>query len=204
MPQRRSHATFWQSPDGRSTPSEWDEKLAALYADPAFSEIATAAMRARDFGIDLTQPENLDRVVAVGRRDYERRRAAEPTTTEKLPRDRVGSFGSRFRHLPITYYMLLGSLVKIGTSTNIANRVDSFNPERILGVEFGGREVERSRHKQFSDLHHHGEWFTDGEVLRNHIRSLRADFEQRAECTVEEWLKVHLSTSRFGDIGLDA
>lgn|GEM_PF-3708184 len=94
-------------------------------------------------------------------------------------------------HEPVVYYMRMDRLVKIGWTINIRTRVESLGPQGVLAIEFGGRDQERIRHKQFMDHHSHLEWFWLRDALPAHIVELRETFEQETGHTTEAWLASH-------------
>jgi hypothetical protein len=75
----------------------------------------------------------------------------------------------------VVYYARLSDRVKIGTTTCLAQRMQSINPEELLVTESGGVALERRRHRQFSHLRTHGEWFRLEGALAEHIEKLRAE-----------------------------
>lgn len=79
------------------------------------------------------------------------------------------------RHPPIVYYMRLGSLVKIGFTTNLTKRLEVIHPEEVMVTVPGGRERENERHQQFATLHVHGEWFRLEAPLADHIEAVRRE-----------------------------
>lgn len=78
--------------------------------------------------------------------------------------------------------------VKIGFTTNITTRISTLNPEHVLAVERGGRDVEVLRHREFATARRHGEWFAATPDLREHIRVLRDRFEEVSGLTLDAWL----------------
>lgn len=90
--------------------------------------------------------------------------------------------------MPVVYYMRLNDLVKIGTTTNIAQRCESVNTQGVIAIEWGSYRLERERHSQFADLHVHGEWFRLEGRLVDHVVELRRLFEQVEMRTTEQWL----------------
>jgi len=165
------------------------ELLDTLADDPAKREISIVAMQAASIGFDLADEAAFNIVVATGRRWHEAgeemrvllfpTRTAEPRTAQVQPER---------GHAPIVYYMRLGDIVKIGTTTNVAKRAGSINPEGVMAVEFGAVDVERARHNQFIDLHLHGEWFRLDATLGSHVIEVRAAFEAATGETTEAWL----------------
>ena len=73
----------------------------------------------------------------------------------------------------VVYYVRFGDRIKIGTSTDLAQRLIGIPHDEVLATEPGGPKVERSRHEQFAHLRITGEWFSAAPDLMKHIRSLR-------------------------------
>ena len=96
-----------------------------------------------------------------------------------------------FRHDPIVYYMRMDRLVKIGTTTNLLQRVSAIMPQGVIAVEPGGRARERDRHSQFVALHSHYEWYWMREALWQHVLKLREAAFTTFGMSVEQWLKEH-------------
>jgi hypothetical protein len=79
----------------------------------------------------------------------------------------------------IVYYIRFGAFVKIGTTTNLKQRVASLKVAQsdyeVLATEPGGKDLERERHKQFSGCRQpRSELFAPIPALQDHIRSLQA------------------------------
>ena len=91
-------------------------------------------------------------------------------------------------HEPVVYYMRMGNLVKIGTSTNIRSRFETIGPQGVVAVELGDRVVERQRHNQFVASHSHREWFFLAEDIGRHIAELRATWQSSTGKSTEAWL----------------
>lgn len=70
------------------------------------------------------------------------------------------------------YYIRFADRVKIGTTRNIKKRLAVIPHDEVLGLEPGGYELERARHRQFAALRVTGEWFEYGDALREHVASL--------------------------------
>lgn len=90
----------------------------------------------------------------------------------------------------VVYYLGLGDLVKIGTSTNPRRRIAALPHDTVLAFERGGRRRERSRHEQFAATRvNGGEWFRTDAALRAHILDLRAGHD-------DPWLQYGRWVSR--------
>lgn len=74
----------------------------------------------------------------------------------------------------IVYYLRFGNLVKIGTTTNLPQRMQAIPHDELLATEPGNARLEHSRHSQFKNLRHKGEWFRYEEPLTTFIAKLAA------------------------------
>lgn len=76
----------------------------------------------------------------------------------------------------VVYYIEFAHGIKIGTTSNLAQRLQSFAlPESaVLAVEPGGFEIERSRHEFFKESRlGRTEVFRDCPKIRNHIDAVK-------------------------------
>jgi hypothetical protein len=90
-------------------------------------------------------------------------------------------------HEPAVYFLRNGQRVKIGTTTNLGERVRhlSLRPEDVLLVLPGGETEERAFHDQFRDLRLNGtEWFWLGGPLVSFLR------DERDKVGREPWDKL--------------
>lgn len=147
--------------------------------DPAFRSITDAALLAHSMGFKLSDQETIQKIIAYGRAQYAAELEANRVRQEVIQREvmnhvKVDRSGS---HEPIVYYMRLGDLVKIGTSTNLRSRRNTINPQEVMAVEKGGRDHEQGRHQEFKELRVHGEWFRLEEPLVSHIAKLAQEAE---------------------------
>ncbi|MFD4547268.1 hypothetical protein [Streptomyces sp. NPDC058466] len=105
----------------------------------------------------------------------------------------------------IVYYILRGSLIKIGTTTRPRQRFDSLMPDAVLAIESGDKELEHLRHVQFEPIRDRNvgrEYFNPGPELIALIRQLREEggvphiphaslvSREAAEAAVEELLAL--------------
>jgi hypothetical protein len=76
----------------------------------------------------------------------------------------------------VVYYVQVGDLIKIGTTTNLVARVNAYPPGSVLlATEPGDVDLERQRHQQFADcLAARNEWFTPTKRLMEFIAGLKA------------------------------
>lgn len=76
------------------------------------------------------------------------------------------------------YYLRVGELIKIGTTTHLRTRLQHYPPgmTTVLATEPGGFELEKARLNQFRHLRHSGrEWFNPGPSLIEHINAVREE-----------------------------
>ncbi len=73
----------------------------------------------------------------------------------------------------VVYYLRFDRRVKIGTTTDLRQRLAVLPHDQLLAIEPGGIMLERERHQQFHPYRLHGEWFSMGDELMQHIRTLR-------------------------------
>jgi hypothetical protein len=78
------------------------------------------------------------------------------------------------RRREVVYYAALDSLIKIGTTNDLAARLRQYPPTTVLlGLELGGRDTEDVRLRQFADHLASGrEWFRRCPELERHIAAL--------------------------------
>lgn len=74
----------------------------------------------------------------------------------------------------LVYYVAFGDRIKIGTTTDLNQRLQSIPHDELLAFERGGRALERKRHRQFAaDLvPGQREWFHRSPELVAHIEGL--------------------------------
>lgn len=92
---------------------------------------------------------------------------AEPQLVEARERHAdamAGGYGAE-----VVYFIRLGNRIKIGTSRNLAARLRTLQPEELLGLLAGGRDVEYRLHVQFAGHRVVGEWFEDCPPIRAFI-----------------------------------
>lgn len=80
---------------------------------------------------------------------------------------------NRVKHDPLVYCALREDLIKIGTTTGLAQRMSALDIDRVLAIEPGSEDVEDRRHVQFAHLRAHHEWFRPGGDLIAHTDVLR-------------------------------
>jgi hypothetical protein len=96
-------------------------------------------------------------------------------------------------HAPIVYFLRNGNRIKIGTSTNLRERVGSLSlrmRDVVLIVE-GGRDTERAFHQHFARQRvRNTEWFAFSGAVNNWVRAARhrlhlAEWQSPAEAECE-------------------
>lgn len=100
------------------------------------------------------------------------------------------------RHMPdrtphAVYYMRFSNRIKIGTTSNLPNRLKGIHHDELLAIEPGGYFLEAQRHEEFSDLRLPGsrngrEWFDAKPNLLEHVARVR---EQHGE-PMKAWEKI--------------
>lgn len=127
--------------------------------------------RLKSLGVEVTQPV-ADRIIEKVKL---RLRPVPPRPPARPPKPRSprGRFSDIEQTGAVVYYVRIGNRVKIGTSTNLRDRLQAINPEELLALELGGHNVESRRHRQFASLRTHGEWFRYEGPLAEHIERLR-------------------------------
>jgi hypothetical protein len=157
--------------------SESEKLFSQALESKAWGSIQRLLLTAKQLGFDPRDPDILRRAITAGEIAF----AAEP-------KPRLSVVGSVHSHDPVVYYMRLGELIKIGTTTNIILRVSSLNPEEVMAVEPGDRTQEAARHAQFASARRHGEWFNPTPDLIRHVAEIRERFESGSGLTLDEWL----------------
>jgi hypothetical protein len=75
----------------------------------------------------------------------------------------------------VVYYVRMGELIKIGTTTHLARRMQELYAAEhgaLLATEPGGQSLEAERHRQFADERQHRELFNPSDRLLAHIDHL--------------------------------
>jgi hypothetical protein len=83
----------------------------------------------------------------------------------------------------VVYYLQFGDRVKIGTTTNLPERLKSIPHDRVLALEPGGFSTEHKRHAEFATSRIHHEWFNITPKLVAHINDLRLTYGD----AIESW-----------------
>jgi hypothetical protein len=96
----------------------------------------------------------------------------EARRTEKRERNAGNREGA------LVYYVQIGDYIKIGFSTRLRKRYSTLRADRLLAIEPGGPELERQRHREFSDerIDLKRENFRPSERLTAHVAALHARY----------------------------
>lgn len=98
----------------------------------------------------------------------------------------------KFGRPQAVYYLKLGNRIKIGTTTNLPQRLLAVPHDEVLAVEPGGNATERNRHAQFARHRTTGEWFKAHAELNDHIAAIRSIHGE----PIEAWKRL---ASRHAD-----
>lgn len=133
--------------------------------DPAFGRIIDQLMRMKLARIEIGDRE-VEIAVALGQAEQRR---GDPSF-------RDFDFGAVTNdpEQSVVYYIRRGSLIKIGLTRRLRQRMAALMPDEILAVEPGDRETEYARHQQFDYLGVGREHFRDTPELRQHIGAILA------------------------------
>lgn len=126
------------------------------------------------YGVDPTVEMIEQAVQLVRNRHKPRQVSVHAVPIAKKARRSAGRFSQVPDMGEVVYYMRIGNRIKIGTTTNLRDRLATINPEELLALEVGGSRAEHERHREFADLWTHGEWFRYEGRLVAHIERLRA------------------------------
>lgn len=153
------------------------------FKTPAFYRIVRELMTLAVNGVDITvemvarmiaRDEEFEARIAAAR---ERDEGEQPPIPEPVPLPRSNVEAGRFAAVNVrgnvVYYARIGNRVKIGTSYDLRARLTVINPEELLAIERGSYELEAQRHREFRELHTHGEWFRYEGPLVDHVRALQ-------------------------------
>lgn len=108
--------------------------------------------------------------------EYKRQRGESPPVKERWAY--IHRPGPQFdnpqpKRSSLVYYLRFQGMIKIGTTVNLAKRLQAIPHDEVLATEPGGTEVERRRHAEFREYRRaHREWFLPGPRLMDHIDRL--------------------------------
>lgn len=85
------------------------------------------------------------------------------------------------RILQVVYFVRMGDLIKIGTTSNLLQRIQglSLTMGHVLATEPGGYMREQELHGRFAALREHGEWFRAEPELLAYIDAIPARGRRR-------------------------
>lgn len=125
--------------------------------------------------------------------DYERLHPAAPTPAELIAANALILARAIVRSEPlgVVYYIRWADRIKIGTTTNLHQRLRVLYHDEVLAVERGGYDREAQRHEQFADFRVPGqrEWFSMAPSLLALTRELRAQNGDPL-AAARQWLEV--------------
>lgn len=149
-------------------------------------QVLSELRRLKDLGIPITMDivnriimlrQSTDALVRMG--VFVKPEVKEPKPYAPRPGAPKGRFNEIKTQGSVVYYARIGNRVKIGTSTNLAERMRTINPEELMAAEVGDLGTERYRHKQFEHLRTHGEWFKLQGDLARHIKQLKSQHPKK-------------------------
>lgn len=138
-----------------------------------------AAVQMQEFGLDPSSPEGQRKAAEVIRRRLKGdARIQESIRASGIKAAEREAAIQSFDGTECVYYLdLYGSMVKIGYTGHLLNRIGQLRRDRthLLAVEPGGRATERLRHRQFREERQDGrEDFARSERLLAHIDTVVA------------------------------
>lgn len=86
-------------------------------------------------------------------------------------------------HKGVIYYVRFAHLIKIGTTTDLAKRLEVIPWDELLLTEPGSYRLERERHLQFADCNYRNEWFKQDEKLMAFIEQRRGELKELNRAT---------------------
>lgn len=118
----------------------------------------------------------------------------ERTAEQEADFGKAGQLEVPFRGLAVqpstVYYVRIGNLIKIGTTKDMNTRMTALQPDEVLAIEEGDRDIELARHRQFmySKAPKGSEYFYPTAELMEHIAKVReADWKPPVVIMVPGW-----------------
>lgn len=115
----------------------------------------------------------------TARRLSERLRDKEKTRTpeSRLQMDAALQYLAKSDATPhaVVYYIRFRDALKIGTSTDVVQRLTHLPGEALLAIEPGHYNLESIRHQQFKPFRLTGEWFRYNAQTRAMVNKIRSD-----------------------------
>lgn len=110
------------------------------------------------------------------------RKRTQENEASRLPESRV-AMDAAIKYLTsqdvggrnVVYYIRFRDALKIGTSTDVVNRVSHHPLEALLAIEPGSFKLEAHRHKQFAPYRIKGEWFEYNADTRAMVNTIRLE-----------------------------
>ncbi|MFD5491601.1 GIY-YIG nuclease family protein [Streptomyces sp. NPDC127091] len=184
----RSHGRIVKPPTPSASMNEgWHGIAGARHipkvGDPALLPFMNIMREWRGAGIEMTEDLMVAAVkLAHARLEEGRRKDAaiqaarerEAATQAALDALKPGSYGDAPGG--VVYYIRRGQYVKIGTTTNLRNRMRDLMPDEVLAIEPGSYDLEATLHATFARirLSPSMEYFHLTEELRAHITAVVA------------------------------
>jgi hypothetical protein len=183
----RDHARVVKpfTPDGLSSNRGWHGVPGAKYipraGDPAVLPFISVVREWQRAGIEMTEElmaaalKLAHQRLEEGRREVAKiydTREKEAATQAKLDALKPGAFGDAAG--AVVYYIRRGEYVKIGTTTNLKQRMRDLMPDEVLAVEPGSYDLESTLHAQFAEIRFSPsmEYFKLTEELQEHIAAV--------------------------------
>lgn len=179
--------------DPESEPAETCEELIAQHASAKLIHDAYTRFPGIDleyhltlisrYGFDIRDPAVIQKAI-----DY---------CLDAQPADWItpGSIQRPDSPCAVVYYARLGNRIKIGTSTNVRDRMTDLSAEELITLEYGGRNIELQRHREFATLRVVGEWFRMEEPLMGHMTLLAKGFKPEFGVTLAQFMNGHPSVT---------
>ncbi|WP_394436266.1 GIY-YIG nuclease family protein [Streptomyces sp. SGAir0957] len=185
----RSHGRIVKPPKPSPSANEgWSGIPGARHipkvGDPALLPFMSVVREWRSAGIEMTEELMVAAVQLAHRKlEEDRRKAAairaarerEAATRAALEALKPGSFGDAPG--AVVYYIRRGEYVKIGTTTNLRNRMRDLMPDEVLAIEPGSYELEATLHAEFGKIRVSlsMEYFHLTDELKAHIDAVVAE-----------------------------
>lgn len=112
--------------------------------------------------------------VDKGREEVRRTNQKRQQEAERIAALKPDAYGDA-EH-PVVYYVRRGKYVKIGTTTNLRQRMRDLMPDEVLAIEPGGRVLEARLHEHFARIRfsRDREYFKLTDELQEHIDAVVA------------------------------
>ncbi len=123
---------------------------------------------------------------------------AEAEAEKRQAKEAVASDTSIDDPDSVVYYLRFADRVKIGYSRNLGRRMADLPHDELMAIEFGARQVEARRHKQFAAYRIVGEWFSLSPEILAHVEDLRVKQADRTKYQ-EKLVEMALLAERRSD-----